>query len=56
MGNLDDAHPCDWRLHHISLPDGQGDFTSMRRDGHREEHVSLLVLQQQLVIVCGVAA
>jgi hypothetical protein len=31
------VHAGDWRVHHISLPEGPGDFTSIRRDAHQEE-------------------
>ena len=33
-----EIHAGDWRLHHISLPEGPGDFTPVRRDAHQEEH------------------
>jgi hypothetical protein len=32
----------DWRLHHISLPEGPGDFTPVRRDAHQEDEHSAL--------------
>jgi len=35
-----EVHPGDWRLHHISLPEGPGDFTPVRRDAHQEEERS----------------
>lgn len=35
-----EVHPGDWRLHHISLPEGPGDFTPVRRDAHQEEEHS----------------
>jgi hypothetical protein len=35
-----DTHAGDWRLHHISLPDGPGDFTPVRRDAHQEDQHS----------------
>ena len=35
-----EIHAGDWRLHHISLPEGPGDFTPVRRDAHQEEEHS----------------
>jgi hypothetical protein len=37
-----EIHAGDWRLHHISLPEGPGDFTPVRRDAHQEEEHSAL--------------
>lgn len=51
----DEIHPGDWRLHHISLPEGPGDFTPVRRDAHQEDehHVFDAVWEALTGLVTG---
>jgi hypothetical protein len=42
MDKLSGAHAGDWRWHHISLPEGPGDFTPVKRPDYHEETITPL--------------